>query len=267
MSFTNPVEVKSSTRCWSRSYKWSGGTKVVTDANGNKKPELRAEIRSWNTNTNANDVLDPNMKMAVVGFTTGLAGFNGEQGDKVIRYYSNEVISTFEQPLTLYAAGAGGTKTIYKDQMYETFKNDKPQGCKYTVFVYFYNFDTKNIDRFEMSGSALGAWFDLDKENGILHKRWTKIMPGETQVNGSVTFIPPVLEYGDMFTQAEIDEIVSSPAYKDYEAFEKKVSGGQVERADGIDQTPDVYDGEQSQEYLDASTAAPNTTDLTGVPF
>lgn len=265
MSFTNPVEVKTNTRCWNRSYKWSGGTKIVTDANGNKKPELRAEIRSWNTETKANDIYDPNMKLAVVGFTTALTGFNGEKGDKAVRYYSNEVISTFEQPLTVFAASASGTTTLYKDQMYETFKDTKPAGCGYTVFVYFYDFETKTINRFEMTGSALGAWFDLDKENGILHKRWTKIMPGETKVNGSVTFIAPVLEYGDSFTQEEIDEIVKSDAYKAYEHFEQRVSNGQVERADSIDQTPAAYDGEQSQELPDASTA--NTTDLSNVPF
>lgn len=266
MSFTNPVEVRISTRCWDRSYKWSGGSKPTTLPDGREVTELRAEIRSYNSTTEENDIFEPTKKLAVVGFTTALAGFNGQKGAQSIRYYSNEVLDTFNQPLTLYASGANGTETLFKDQMYETFKDKKPTGCKFTVFLYFYDFETKKVNRFEMSGSALGAWFDLDKDNGILHKRWLKILPGEKKTNGSVLFIPPVLEFGDAFTQEEVNEIVNSEAYHGYEKFEKRVAGNQMDTGD-FDQTPAVYDGEQSQELPDASTAQSNVTNLENVPF
>lgn len=272
MSFTNPRAVQTNSRCWARNYRWAGGMKNTKDAQGNIKSELRAEIRSWNKEAESNDILPPEMKLAVVGFTAGISGYNGEKGDKSTRYYSNEVISSFEQPFTVFSSNkVAGTKKIYKNQIYSTFKEGKPKGCDLVNFIYFYNFDTKKIDRFEVAGCARTPWFNLDKKDGILHKRWLLIKQGDPVVNGTVTFVPPIYDFGDMFTQAEIDEIVNSEAYKAYGAFEDKIAAGKFDNGsfeNDIDQTPEYYDGEDSQELPDASTAQPaNVTDLSGVPF
>lgn len=267
MSFTNPVKIETNSRCWDRSYKWAGGMKDVKKPDGTLTQELRANIKSWNSEAKENDYFPPEKKMAIIGFTTGLTGFNGKEGDGAVRYYSNEVLDTWTQPMTLRASGANGTTTLFQDELYEAFKDKKPAGCRYTVFLYFYDFDTKKVNRFELVGSSVGPWFDLEKDNNILHKRWLCIRPGETKKNGTAIFIVPELYYGDVFTQAEIDEIVNSPAYVEYDKFEKKIANGMSTGEMELGQTPAQYEGEASQEYPDASTAQSNTTDLSNVPF
>lgn len=273
MSFTKPVEVKSVGKCWNRAYRWLGGEKEIVLEDGRKVKELRPNVMSYNAETEQKEYFDPNMKMAVVGFTTGVTGFVPGQTaqDKGIRYFSNEVVDSFSQPIKVFKVDGTGTNVIF-DGLYSAVKNNKPQGLKFVNYLYFYDFDTKVINRFEITGAALGPWFKLDKADGVLHKRWLKIMPGDTKRVGQNDFIEPVLEYGDLFSQAEIDEIVNSEAYKTYDMWEQKLRDNQVDTGDfAVDQTPAQYEGEGSQEYPDASTARPasaqNTTDLTNVPF
>lgn len=275
MSFTNPVKMGSSTRAWSSKYTWSGGEKFKSAESTEK--EVRPEIRKYDSETKESTVLEPRMKLAVVGVTTSVEGMEMNpssrpgEAKKPTRFYSNEVLSTADQPITVYRSDENGNVKVFEG-MYNQYKNEKPSYVGYQVNVYFYDFATKKVDRFDMKGSARGAWFDLENKNELQHKNWLIIRPSEkVERKGTTTFMPPLLEFGAAFTQDEIAEIVNSDAYKAYEKFEQKIGDGKVE-VDGIDQTPVQYDGEGSQEYPDASQAQPaqvqnNTTDLSNVPF
>lgn len=224
MSFENPVINNQFVKCWDRAYRWSGGAKQKTLEDGTIARVVEAQIKSYNSTTKENDLFPPEMKIAVIGVTTQIGGGTYDQNNPAnnARFYSNEVLNTFDQKLRVFKKTATGTEKLY-DDVYQNFKDTKPQGMELQVNIYFYSFQNKTVNRLELTGSARNEWYGSKLNNKNLYEHWLKIEKGEMKTTGQTDFVVPKYTLGDSYTPEERMEIVDASSYKEYAAWEKRL--------------------------------------------
>lgn len=276
MSFLNPDKDQSGPmKIHARSYTWSGGEKAIDPNDPTQGKKAYAEIRYYEGSGQSaikGKLDNPTMKFAVIGQTFSVSGFDskGTPGSNV-SYFSNET-TAWGQPLKVYKRDTHGTEVVASGS-YKQVKDVLGKLIKCQHNVYFYDFARKCIDRFVFSGSSYGAWTDFKKGIGKnIYTGATIIEPGKTEVFPTGAAVIPKFTLPAVYTEAERTEVTEvAKAMDEYEKFLEDKADGLDAVDTEIDQTPYVYDGEQSQELPDASTAAPtqpaNTTDLGDVPF
>lgn len=274
MSFLNPdKDQNGSLKIHTRTYTWSGGEKAINPDNPTQGKKAFAEIRYYEGSGQSSvkgKIPEPKMRLAVIGQTFSVAGFDsqGTPGSNV-SYFSNET-TTWGQPLKVYKRDARGTEVVATGT-YKEVKDQLGKLIKCQHNVYFYDLDRKCIDRFTFSGSSYGAWTDYKKAVGKdVYTGMTIIEPGQAETFPTGVAIIPKLSLPQPYTDAERAEVAEvATKMDDYEKFlESRI--GQNSADGGVDQTPYAYDGEQSQEMPDASTAPvpqANVTDLGDLPF
>lgn len=265
MSFTKPVINNNFVRVWNRAYRWSGGGREKVLEDGTTATVLVGGISSYNSETKSKDFFDPNMKIAVVGVTSTIGGgvYDNNLGKYTTRFYANEVTNTFDQPLKVFKRTETGSEVLY-EAPYASFKNDKPQGMELQVNVYFYNFTTKQIDRFELLGCARNEWFGSKLGNNkALYEQFLHITQGEQRTAGATKFVVPKYDLAERYTDEQRNEIINSEAYKAYAAWEEGLEKNVATSDPSVNQTPAQYDGEGSQEIIDEDSPI----DLDDVPF
>lgn len=279
MSFNNPDKDQTGPmKIHTRSYSWSGGEKAIDPNDPTQGKRAFAEIRYYEgagQSAIKGKLDNPTMKFAVLGQTFSVNGFDSKGSAATnVSYFSNET-TAWGQPLKVYKRDARGTEPVATGS-YKQVKDELGKLIKCQHNVYFYDFERKCIDRFTFSGSSYGAWTDFKKAIGKdVYTGFVVIEPGKAETFPTGVAIIPKFSLPATYTETERAELTEiAKAMDEYEKFlEDKAANLENEDGGGIDQTPYAYDGEQSQEMPDASTATPapaqpaNTTDLGDVPF
>lgn len=276
MSFLNPDKDQTgSPKIYTRTYTWSGGEKAINPNDPTQGKKAYAEIRYYEGSGQSSikgKLDEPRMRLAVIGQTFSVNGFDsqGTPGSNV-SYFSNET-TTWGQTLKVYKRDARGTEPVENGTgTYKQVKNVLGKLIKCQHNVYFYDFDRKCIDRFTFSGSSYGAWTDFKKMVGKdVYTGAVIVEPGKAGTFPTGVTITPQFTLPRPYTEAERAEVAEvATKMEEYEAYLDKRANdiaGDNDSED-VDQTPYAYDGEQSQEMPDASTAPENTTDLGDAPF
>lgn len=281
MSFLNPDKDQTrSPKIYTRTYTWSGGEKAINPNDPTQGKKAYAEIRYYEGSGQRSikgKLDEPRMRLAVIGQTFSVNGFDSQGSAATnVSYFSNET-TAWGQTLKVYKRDARGTEPVKNGTgTYKQVKNVLGKLIRCQHNVYFYDFDRKCIDRFTFSGSSYGAWTDFKMMIGEdVYTGSVVIEPGKAETFPTGVAIIPKFSLPTTYTETERAELTEiAKAMDEYEKYlENKASNLENEDGGGIDQTPYAYDGEQSQEMPDASTAAPapaqpaNTTDLGDVPF
>lgn len=279
MSFLNPDKDQTrSPKIYTRTYTWSGGEKAINPNDPTQGKKAYAEIRYYEGSGQSSikgKLDEPRMRLAVIGQTFSVSGFDSQGTPRSnVSYFSNET-TIWGQTLKVYKRDARGTEPVKNGTgTYKQVKNALGKLIRCQHNVYFYDFDRKCIDRFTFSGSSYGAWTDFKKMIGEdVYTGAVIIEPGKAETFSTGVAIIPQFTLPTPYTEAERAEVAEvATKMEEYEAYLNKrandVAGGHDTK--NVDQAPYVYDGEQSQEMPDASTAPvpqANVTDLGDLPF
>lgn len=267
MSFLNPDKEKRGQSIHVNSYRWSGGPKDFTLPDGTNAKKPQAEIVYYDGTQNQKVALP--FKMAIIGVTSQVRGYTqGQTQGSGVSYWSNETVN-FGDKMTVWRKDADGT-TKFAEGTYGEIKGRLKGIAAYQINVYFYNFEKKQIDRFEMQGSARGPFMDYDKRfRSDKYKAFTVMTAGELAHSPVADYYPPVITLDTTpYTAEQIEEIKGvAVRFDEYEAELAKAAMGEADAA-AFDQTPAQYEGEGSQEYQDAPAPTQEpTADLKDVPF
>lgn len=238
-------------------YRWSGGMKDVELPDGTTAKKLKGELQYWDGENNQK--VDLPFQFCALEQTRSITGFSPTPGQNV-RFFSNECVD-YDDEMIVYRKDDGGTTEICRGQ-YGAIKEKLPQGARLQINLYIYNAKSGQIERLNLSGSALGAFIDFSKKNKGMYEHSIIMEEGEAKKTGSVEFMPPKFKLGPAYSDDEMkvlhekdQEVV---AYmKDKQAHNGKAADG------GIDQTPAQYQGEENQETGEQE----ETIDLSEVPF
>lgn len=246
-------------------YRWSGGTKDV-EINGETLKKLKGELVYFNGEEM--EATELPFTFCVLNQTSSVTGFNPSGN---IRYYSNEIVS-FDEPMKVTRRTDDGTEVV-AEGIYQNIKGKLPEGCKFQTNLYIYNPKTDRIERINLKGSALSAWIEFGQKNKGIYTHAVSMSVGEKKTVGSVDFLPPKFELGQEYTEND-GEILKKQALilKDYLDAKRAANlGGNTtvtgDDGEAIDQTPNTYEGEQSQETPEAPQAEDGGITLEDVPF
>lgn len=269
MSFENPIINKTYSRCFDFKYKWKAALKdQVKLEDGSVAEKLNPQWEFYDYEKKESGYLPPDLKVCVIGVTTQIGGtrFDGNKNLQA-RYWSNEVLNTFDTPLRVFMDSGSSenkeSKKIY-DDLYQNFKDEKPAGMSLQINVYFYDFKSKKVGRIELLRSSVHPWFEKKMGyNEDLYKRWLLFGLGEKKDAAGNAYYEPSIELGDSYTINERDEVINSQAYKEYAKWEK----GLFEVADDALVAAHTDELEQFEE---ASAPAPQEDapiNLDDIPF
>ena len=191
-------------------------------------------------------------------------------GGEGYRYWSNESVygTTMKLHRTTYHDDGSYTDEIVAEGTYQQIvdivgvpdKNGKkhlPADMKYTNNLYYYNFESKQIEVFEMKGSAVRPFFNYTKANRGWNQKKLKIaVDEELKKTGAVYYYQPA--YFDAGEYSDEEKEIMNKADAEVVDYIKTITKVGAD-ADSVDQTPAQYDGEQSQEN--------DEVDLSDVPF
>ena len=164
---------------------------------------------------------------------------------------------------------ARGTYAQIKEILGQRDKNGKavlPQDMKFVQNYYFLNPETKEIEAIRMQGSMNSAFINFTNQNRGWGQKKTLIeLNEELKHRGSVYYYEPKFSIKGDYSSEELE--LMQKADKEVLDYIKSLygRGGQEATDPTIDQTPAVYDGEQSQETPEASEE--EKIDLSEVPF
>lgn len=234
-------------------YKWSGGYKEeVTLPDGGTANKISGRLTYWDKEAGENGENIPvplPFAFCALEQTRAITGFSPTPGSN-IRYFSNETVDN-DEIMVVQRKDATGTHEVCRGR-YSEIKEKLPQGARLQVNLYIYNPHSEQIERLNLSGSALGAFINFTKNNkGIYDQMMTIDASGELKKTGTVEFMPPKFALsGGRYTDEEMKKLSEQDQliveYMKYRREQNDGANGEV--VGSINQTPDMYQGEENQE-------------------
>lgn len=261
MSFNKP-EARGTMNPAKLTYRWSGGEKEITLPDGTTAKQAKAELRYYDGESQ--QTVELPFKFCVIGTTTAIRGYH-PNGGQPINYYSNETVD-FQQQMKLMRKDANGTQVVAEGTYSQIKAKGLPQGARYTQFVYFYNPQSKQLERFEFSGAAVSEFIQFGQSHKV-YDAPISISEGELKKTPVATFIAPKFEQGESYGEAQRELL--KKVCDEFDAFALKLTGGDMQTEGDYqeNQEPVLYDGEQSQEPVEETKKEEATPDFNDVPF
>lgn len=262
MSFNKP-EARGSMNPAKVTYRWSGGEKEITLPDGTQAKQAKAELRYYDGENN--QTVDLPFKFCVIGTTTAIRGYEPGANGSGVNYYSNETVD-FQQQMKLMRRDANGTQVVAEGTYQQIKAKGLPRGARYTQFVYFYNPMSKQLERFEFSGSAVSEFIQFG-QNHKLYDAPISISEGELKKTPVATFIAPKFEQGEPYSEKQT--ALLKEVCNEFDEFAAKLAGADIQTEGDYqeNQEPVLYDGEQSQETPVKEEKETATPDFNDVPF
>lgn len=249
----------------------SGGEKAFTEENGDIVKKAQFSIHYYDGEGNV-DIPLP-YKVGILDQSHQITGFVPAAN---IRFWSNETFETNGELAVKRKEGDQPNTEILRGP-YSQIKPNLPVGARYQLNLYVYNFELHKIERLNLRGSSLGAFFEYQKgagRRGKLYESLTIVSAGELVKNGSVVFIPPKFSLGAPYTDDMKEELIEAAKelenYKNYLKIRSDSFARQMEEAAPAPApTPasEPISEDEPTVVMDDSVFNPEPEDVSGVPF
>jgi len=134
-----------------------------------------------------------------------IRGFNDNEKSG---YWSNEIRDTREEELNVKIKGQNGKIKTCATGLYKNIITDRDCiGAKFcqSVYIAYFEGTELTIGKIELTGAALGAWFEFKKANNI-YKGAVSVKEFKTDKKGKVEFTMPI------FVLTEVSEATDQKA-------------------------------------------------------
>ena len=209
-------------------------------------------------------------KFAILEQTRRISGFSPTSNPKVsIRYYSNEAVDYNDTLTVMVKEGDQPAREVCSGK-YADIKSKLPSGARLEVQLYVYVPERDQIECISCQGASLSSFIDFSKKNKIYENYVTIERNPNEKRQGVVSYYEPTFKLSDPYTKEEISKLVEKDAIVTsyLKEVHDKLNGVGEEAEESVDQTPQVYECEQSQEQVETDNNDDvNPVDFNAIPF